>query len=89
VRWRAEGGRRGIDGMVYDEEELRRRHEREGKMGGERGRERSRSPYREKERKPYDSRDERRGRGDGRYRDGRDKDRGVDMRSGRGDYYRR
>ena len=76
-------------GMVYDEEELRKRHEREGKMGGDRGRERSRSPYREKERKPYDSRDERRGRGDGRYRDGRDKDRGVDMRSGRGDYYRR
>jgi peptidyl-prolyl cis-trans isomerase-like 4 len=83
--------RRDRYGMIIDEEELRRRHEREGKMGGERDRERSRSPYKEKDRKPYDSRDERRGRGDGRYRDGRDKDRhdDRDRRGGRGDYYRR
>jgi peptidyl-prolyl cis-trans isomerase-like 4 len=61
------GGRRDRYGMVYDEDELRRRHEREGRYDSEkRERSRSRSPQRDS----YDSR----GRG-GRDRDGEDRDR--------------
>jgi peptidyl-prolyl cis-trans isomerase-like 4 len=85
-------GRRDRYGMVYDEEELRRRHEREGKYDSEkRDRSRSRSPQRE--RKEYDSRDDRKGRGDGMPISGRDRDhyddRNRDHRRGRNDYYRR
>ncbi|KAF8854146.1 putative peptidyl-prolyl cis-trans isomerase-like 4 [Acephala macrosclerotiorum] len=86
--------RRDKYGMVYDEEEMRRRHERDGKYRDEerRDRSRSRSP-----RQDRDSRDDRRGgrgdrgrdRGSGRDRyDDRDRDR--DRRGGRGDdSYRR
>lgn len=89
-QYKVQGGeRRDKYGMVYDEDELRRRHERDGKYGDEdkRDRSRSRSPRRERE---YDSRDDRRGergdrgrdRGGGRY-DDRDRDRRGD------DNYRR
>ncbi|KAG0652812.1 Peptidyl-prolyl cis-trans isomerase [Hyphodiscus hymeniophilus] len=62
------GGRRDRYGMVYDEDELRRRHEREGKYDGEkRDRSRSRSPQRERE---FDDR----GRGGERERGGRERD---------------
>ena len=68
-----EGGRRDRYGMVHDEEELRRKHEKEGRYDSEkRERSRSRSPQRER------GYDDRRGRG-GRDRDTydeRDRDRG-------------
>ena len=91
------GGRRDRYGMVYDEEELRKRHEREGKYDSEkRERSRSRSPQRER---GYDGRDDRRGRGgggrdkggrdadrfDNRNRGGRDRYDDRDSRRGRGD----
>lgn len=78
------GGRRDRYGMVYDEEELRRRHEKEGKYDSEK-RERSRSRSPQRERGGYD---DRRGRG-GRDRD-RDRydDRDRDRRRGRDDSYR-
>jgi peptidyl-prolyl cis-trans isomerase-like 4 len=88
------GGRRDRYGMVYDEDELRRRHEREGKYDSEK-RERSRSRSPQEKRRSYYERDDRRGRGDGdRYRSGRDRDRYDDRdRGGRGgrrdDSYRR
>lgn len=88
------GGRRDRYGMVYDEDELRRRHEREGKYDSEK-RERSRSRSPQEKRRSYYERDDRRGRGDGdRYRGGRDRDRYDDRdRGGRGgrrdDSYRR
>jgi peptidyl-prolyl cis-trans isomerase-like 4 len=84
-----EGGRKDRYGMVYDEEELRRRHEREGRFDSEK-RERSRSRSPQRERRDYDSRDERRG--GGSYRGGRDRDRDEERyddrdrgRRGRGD----
>jgi peptidyl-prolyl cis-trans isomerase-like 4 len=71
------GGKRDRHGMVYDEEELRKRYEREGKPGQEkRDRSRSSSPQRSR---GDDSRDDR------RVRDGRDRgsDRGrYDDRGG-------
>jgi peptidyl-prolyl cis-trans isomerase-like 4 len=88
------GGRRDRYGMVYDEDELRRQHEREGKYDSEK-RERSRSRSPQEKRRSYYERDDRRGRGDGdRYRGGRDRDRYDDRdRGGRGgrrdDSYRR
>ncbi|PBP16051.1 RNA binding protein [Diplocarpon rosae] len=84
--------RRDRYGMVYDEEELRRRGKKEGKgYGGEKNeRSRSRSPQRQKERE-YGGREERRG--DDRYRGGRDTDRNARGGAGRGerrdDNYRR
>ena len=93
------GGRRDRYGMVYDENELRERHKREGKYASdknERIRSRSRSP---RERKGYEDRDERdrRRRDDGdRYKgEGQrdrydDRDRGRDNRGDRtDDRYRR
>ncbi|KIN05712.1 hypothetical protein OIDMADRAFT_141420 [Oidiodendron maius Zn] len=93
------GGRRDRYGMVYDENELRERHKREGKYASdknERIRSRSRSP---RERKGYEDRDERdrRRRDDGdRYKgEGHrdrydDRDRGRDNRRDRtDDQYRR
>lgn len=79
------GGRRDRYGMVYDEEELRRRHEREGKYDSEkRERSRSRSPQRER-RDYHDGRHEDGPRqGDGRRDRGRDRDRFEDRRGGRG-----
>jgi peptidyl-prolyl cis-trans isomerase-like 4 len=92
------GVRRDRYGMVYDEDELRRRGEREREMGGKpsrsperREKSRSRSPSpRRKETRHYDSRD------DGRRRDDRDRDRyrdrGYESRGGGGrrdDGYRR
>lgn len=84
------GGRRDRYGMVYDEEELRRRHEREGKYDSEkRERSRSRSPQRER-RDYHDGRHEDRRhedgprQGDGRRDRGRDRDRFEDRRGGRG-----
>ncbi|KAL2071319.1 hypothetical protein VTL71DRAFT_12554 [Oculimacula yallundae] len=83
--------RRDRYGMVYDEDEMRRRHERDGKSSADtRERSRSRSPQREKE---YDRRG---GRGDDSYQGAgnRDRDRygrdGGDSRGGRrDDSYRR
>jgi peptidyl-prolyl cis-trans isomerase-like 4 len=77
------GGRRDRYGMVYDEDELRRRGEREGgeeAKGGrfdeeERERKRSRSPQR-------DRRDHYRARGDGRRDGDRDRDRERDGNRG-------
>ncbi|KAL5350143.1 Peptidyl-prolyl cis-trans isomerase-like 4 [Pseudogymnoascus australis] len=93
------GVRRDRYGMVYDEEELRRRGERERERGGKQSRSperreksRSRSPSpRRKETRQYDSRDSR---DDGRRRDDRDRDRyrdrGYESRGGRrDDGYRR
>ncbi|TVY57505.1 Peptidyl-prolyl cis-trans isomerase-like 4 [Lachnellula cervina] len=71
------GPRRDRYGMVYDEDELRRRHEREEKYdSSKRERSRSRSPQRE--RGDFDSRDDRRERDDRR-------DRGGGRERGRGD----
>ncbi|TVY37202.1 Peptidyl-prolyl cis-trans isomerase-like [Lachnellula occidentalis] len=77
------GPRRDRYGMVYDEDELRRRHEREEKYdSSKRERSRSRSPQRE--RGDFDSRDDRRerddwrDRGGGRERGRGDSDRGAD-----------
>ncbi|TVY13825.1 Peptidyl-prolyl cis-trans isomerase-like 4 [Lachnellula arida] len=71
------GPRRDRYGMVYDEDELRRRHEREEKFdSSKRERSRSRSPQRE--RGDFDSRDDRRERDDRR-------DRGGGRERGRGD----
>ena len=90
------GGRRDRYGMVYDEDELRKRHERDGKYDSEkRERSRSRSPQREKK-KDYDSRDDRGGRGGGDNRGRRDRDhydnrnaeRGNDRNDRSGDTYR-
>jgi peptidyl-prolyl cis-trans isomerase-like 4 len=102
-QYKAESEGRGRDkrdryGMVYDEEELRKRHEREGKFSSADQRERSRSRSPQRERRDYDSRDDRRG--DGGQRGGRDRDRYGDRdrnrdrdRDGRrdrgGDSYRR
>jgi peptidyl-prolyl cis-trans isomerase-like 4 len=69
-------GRRDRYGMVYDEEELRRRHEREGKFDGEK-RERSRSRSPRRERTYEDSKDR------GRYNGLRDRDRYDDRDRGR------
>jgi peptidyl-prolyl cis-trans isomerase-like 4 len=83
-----DGGKRDRYGMVYDAEELRRRHEREEKYDNEkRERSRSRSPQRER------SYDDRRGTGGGRERGGRDRDRYDDRDRDRGrrhddDHYR-
>ncbi|KAF4626872.1 hypothetical protein G7Y89_g11288 [Cudoniella acicularis] len=87
------GGRRDRYGMVYDEDELRRRHEKEGKYDSEK-RERSRSRSPQRERREFNSRDDRRGRGDGRDRGGRDSARYDDRdrdgrRSREDDDYRR
>jgi peptidyl-prolyl cis-trans isomerase-like 4 len=74
-------GRRDRYGMVYDEDELRRKHEREGKYDSEK-RERSRSRSPQRERREYsDSR-----RGDGRRQDDRlrDHDHYNERRGGRG-----
>lgn len=70
-------GRRDCYGMVYDEEELRRRHEREAKYNSEK-RERSRSRSPQQKRREYDSRDDRRNRVDRWSRGGRDRDRHDD-----------
>jgi peptidyl-prolyl cis-trans isomerase-like 4 len=72
------GGRRDRYGMVYDEDELRKRHDRGSKYATEerertRSRSRSRSP---REKKPYHERDGR----DGRRYDGRDRYRGGSNR---------
>ncbi|KAH6683128.1 peptidyl-prolyl cis-trans isomerase-like 4 [Halenospora varia] len=75
------GSRRDRYGMVYDEDDLRRRHEREGKYDSEK-RERSRSRSPQRERRGYDSRDDRRGGGGGRDRGGRDRDRYDDRERG-------
>jgi len=70
------GSRRDRYGMVYDEDELRRRHEKEGKYdSSKRERSRSRSPQRER-RGDYDDRDDRRDRGGGRDRGRGDRGRG-------------
>jgi len=80
--------RRDRYGMVYDEEELRRKHEKQGKYDSEK-RERSRSRSPQRERRDYDGR-----RYDDRDRE-RDRDRdwhngGRDGRGGRNDdRYRR
>lgn len=79
--------RRDRYGMVYDEDELRQRGEREGRGGETRERSRSRSPLKERD---YEARDERRERGDERYKGGRDRDRdgyegGGGSRGGRRD----
>lgn len=82
------GSRRDRYGMVYDEDELRKRHEREGKYDSEkRERSRSRSPQREK--RDYDSRDDRKGMGGGRDRGGRDRydNNDRDRRRGRDEGY--
>ncbi len=64
--------RRDRYGMVYDEDEMRKRHERDARVGGEeREKDRSRSPPR-KERREYDHREDERG-GGGRDRGGRDR----------------
>ena len=85
-------GRRDRYGMVYDEEELRRRHEREGKYDSEK-RERSRTRSPQRERGYYGSRDDRRGHGEGGPRDRRDRedyeDRNRDRRRGREEDYKR
>lgn len=74
--------RRDRYGMVYDEDELRKRHEKEGRYNSEkRERSRSRSPQRERVRdeRVRESRDDRRGgRGDDRDRGGRGRDRDRD-----------
>ncbi|TVY29645.1 Peptidyl-prolyl cis-trans isomerase-like [Lachnellula hyalina] len=82
------GPRRDRYGMVYDEDELRRRHEREEKYdSSKRERSRSRSPQRE--RGDFDSRDDRRERDDWRDRGGgqergrSDRDRFDDRRDDR------
>lgn len=92
------GGRRDRYGMVYDEDELRKRHEREGKYESEkresRSRSRSRSPREKKgdyerdqrDRRRWDDREAYRGGGD-RY-DERDRGRG-DQRQRTDDRYRR
>lgn len=86
------GGRRDRHGMVYDEDELRKRYEREGKYDSEkRERSRSRSPQREKVqggRRERDERyrDDRGGRG-GRGGDRFD-DRNRERRRGGDDNYR-
>ncbi|TVY83741.1 Peptidyl-prolyl cis-trans isomerase-like [Lachnellula suecica] len=68
------GPRRDRYGMVYDEDEMRKRHEREGQYdSSKRERSRSRSPQRE--RPVYDSRDDRRDRGGGQYRGRGDRNR--------------
>jgi peptidyl-prolyl cis-trans isomerase-like 4 len=83
------GGRRDRYGMVYDEEEMRKRHEREGKYDSEK-RERSRSRSPQNKRRDFGDREDGRGRGDSdRYRD---KDRYDDPdrdrnRDGRGNRY--
>lgn len=92
------GVRRDRYGMVYDEDELRRRGEREREREGKQSRSperreksRSRSPSpRRKETRQYDSRDDGRRRDD-RDRDRyRDRDRGYESRGGRrDDGYRR
>jgi peptidyl-prolyl cis-trans isomerase-like 4 len=86
------GGRRDRYGMVHDESELRRRHEREGKYSSEkreRSRTRSRSPQ---EKKGYYEREERdrKRRDDGeRYRDGSNRDRYDERDRSRGDWRER
>ncbi|KAH8687684.1 cyclophilin-like domain-containing protein [Tricladium varicosporioides] len=83
------GSRRDRYGMVYDEDDLRRRHERDGKYDSER-RERSRSRSPQRDRGEYDSRGDRRGGGGGRDRGGRDRDHYGDRdrgdKNGRGNY---
>lgn len=74
------GGRRDRYGMVYDEEELRRRHEKEGRYDSEkRERSRSRSPQRE-----YNDGREKEGRDGGKDRDRYDdrRDRSRDRERG-------
>ncbi|RFU33335.1 hypothetical protein B7463_g2977, partial [Scytalidium lignicola] len=66
-------GKRDRYGMVYDEDELRRRHEREDKYASERRTSRSRSPRRDK--KDNSSRISRGDRGDELSRGGRDGER--------------
>lgn len=73
------GGKRDRYGMVYDEDELRRRHEREGKYDSEK-RERSRSRSPQREINSYDSRGHR-----GRDRGGRHRDRYDDRDMGERD----
>jgi peptidyl-prolyl cis-trans isomerase-like 4 len=76
-------GRRDRYGMVYDEEELRRRHERDGKYDSEkRERSRSRSPQRDR-RREYHDRGDRRGRGDDSYKGQGDRDRADKVPSDR------
>jgi peptidyl-prolyl cis-trans isomerase-like 4 len=80
------GTRRDRYGMVYDEEEMRRRHEREGKYDSEkRERSRSRSPQRDRRHHDDGGRD-----GGGRQRGGGDRydDRDYGRRRGGGDGYR-
>lgn len=80
-----EGRRRDRYGMVYDEEELRRRHERERKYDSER-RERSRSRSPQRDRRDVDRSEGRRG--DRRVHDDsemdRDRNRYDDRRQERG-----
>ncbi|RDL38977.1 Uncharacterized protein BP5553_03317 [Venustampulla echinocandica] len=81
------GSRKGRYGMVYDEEELRKRHNKEGKYDSEREKSRSRSPAShstQRDRRRYESRDDRGGRDNRRDRDLYD-DPGRDRRRGRGD----
>ena len=93
------GGRRDRYGMVYDEDEMRKRHEREGRHASEereRSRSRSRSPREKKGRYERDERDRRRQDDGERYRGGsqrgrfdeRDRYRG-DRREHTDDTYRR
>lgn len=76
------GRRRDRYGMVYDEDEMRRRHEKEGKYdSSKRSRSRSRSPR--WERQDYDRRDDRRDRDSDRGRGRRETDRYDDQGRGR------
>lgn len=79
-------GRRDRYGMVYDEEELRKKHEKQGKYDSEK-RERSRSRSPQREQREYDRSHSRRE--DGRRYDDRDRDRDRErydsVRDGRGD----
>jgi peptidyl-prolyl cis-trans isomerase-like 4 len=97
-QYKADSEGRGRDrrdryGMVHDEEELRKRHEREGRSNFENNeRSRSRSPRRDY--RAYESKDDRRGdRGGGgnTYYGGRDRDRNRerDGRRDREDSYKR
>ncbi|KAI9735413.1 MAG: Peptidyl-prolyl cis-trans isomerase cyp6 [Claussenomyces sp. TS43310] len=79
------GGRKDRYGMVYDEDELRKKHERERRHDSER-RERTRSRSPRSERRDYDRDGVRRGDG-GRHEDDRYHDR--DRVGRRGDEYRR
>jgi peptidyl-prolyl cis-trans isomerase-like 4 len=81
------GVRRDRYGMVYDEDELRKRHEREGKYDSDK-KEKSRSRSPQEERRGYYERDERDGkrRDDGeRYMGGGHRDRYSERDRGRGD----